>query len=175
MSIVLGLLVITCKNGEVGPVGPNGQAGKAGAAGAKGATGDKGPNGDKGATGASGTYNSFQTGWKDIIWEKDANQSVNGDAFSFNFKDPKITTQIVESSFRDIYLSSTVKSTYVKLNPLASTFIRIGSNNTLKGKYQLTTGNLKIILENNRFFGNDAAMIDSLKKYKIQFNFSSIN
>jgi hypothetical protein len=172
--VLVGLLTIACKDGEDGPIGPTGPAGKTGAAGVKGATGDKGPDGDKGATGASGVYNSFQTGWKDMKWEADQSLNTGTDAFSFEYKDPKITAQIVNGSFRDLYLSSVVKNRYVRLNTLPLGFLTIGGNNYFSGSYIIKEGSIKIFLESNRFTAENQALTDSLNNIKIQFNFSSI-
>jgi Collagen triple helix repeat (20 copies) len=56
LTLSMGLFLLACKDGAMGPEGPQGAVGAQGAKGAKGASGDLGAPGDKGAAGAAGTY-----------------------------------------------------------------------------------------------------------------------
>jgi hypothetical protein len=172
--LFLGLALSNCKDGEPGPQGPVGQQGGVGIVGNKGPSGDKGPTGDKGPSGTSAVYNTLQTGWVDAVWVKDSLSQGTLEVFSVTYKEAKITENVIQNRFRDIYLSSSQKKKHIKLNQLLADFITIGTNNKLVAFYTLTPGNLKIYLSNSSFFGNDAVMIDSLNKNKIQFNFSAI-
>ncbi len=100
-SIILaGVLLVSCKDGEIGPEGPKGDTGATGATGAAGPKGDKGAIGDPGDPGTKGNFNI-------IVKKMDGGEitaGTNGAGYSWWWSGGDLPAELVENSAVYVYL-----------------------------------------------------------------------
>ena len=162
LFVILFVLALSCKPGDVGPKGDagpagangtNGATGATGPSGATGATGVTGPSGATGATGATGTANVIYSAWfTTTAWTKSTIFSL--DNFDFNKAAAGITNDILDKGVVLVFgkLNGYAADFGLSNNPVQLPYnvvYKSGTLNTDSWSFITSSGNVKI-----RFISN---------------------